>query len=207
MIYNYIREKYQAQQSGLLRLKLLATLPKRLQLLQFLSLCLCFVCCFTYSVAHDHSSTQQPQHYQAENAKSLKFKDASGKEVSLADFGGNPTILVFWATYCRPCLEELHSLDSFAPSLAGRVNIVAVVLDDNPDDAKGIFHKLGITNLRVYYDHSSEMAKTFGVTAVPIVFTLDEKSKIIGESISGARSWLSESMQNMVENRFKMRIK
>jgi thiol-disulfide isomerase/thioredoxin len=38
------------------------------------------------------------------------FEDLEGQPVSLADYKGKKVLLNFWATWCRPCLEEMPSL-------------------------------------------------------------------------------------------------
>jgi thiol-disulfide isomerase/thioredoxin len=40
----------------------------------------------------------------------LLFEDLNGQPVSLADYKGKKVLLNFWATWCRPCLEEMPSL-------------------------------------------------------------------------------------------------
>jgi thiol-disulfide isomerase/thioredoxin len=62
---------------------------------------------------------------------SLALKDLSGHSVKVRDLRGKVVILNFWATWCRPCMEEL-------PLLAGLANryhdqglvVVAASLDE-----------------------------------------------------------------------------
>src|SRR5260221_6976490 len=41
----------------------------------------------------------------------LRFVDADGQALSLADFRGRPILLNIWATWCVPCRKEMPSLD------------------------------------------------------------------------------------------------
>jgi len=46
--------------------------------------------------------------------------------VRLADFKGKPLVVNFFASWCRPCQQELPDLAAAAKRLAGRVSFVAV---------------------------------------------------------------------------------
>ena len=43
-------------------------------------------------------------------AAPLKLNDLQGKEVTLQDYRGKVVLINFWATYCKPCREEMPSL-------------------------------------------------------------------------------------------------
>ena len=47
------------------------------------------------------------------------FLDINKNTINLADYKGNLVLLNFWATWCRPCKDEMPSLDALKtnPSL------------------------------------------------------------------------------------------
>lgn len=70
-------------------------------------------------------------------APAVRGADADGVEVKLADLKGKVVLVVFWATWCNPCVEripilnralELYENDGFA--------ILGVNLDTGPDRAR-----------------------------------------------------------------------
>ena len=46
---------------------------------------------------------------------SYKLKKLNGELVDVASYGenGRPTIISFWATWCKPCLSELNAIADY----------------------------------------------------------------------------------------------
>src|ERR1700719_3859165 len=45
-------------------------------------------------------------------APPISFADMDGREVALGDFKGRFLVVNLWATWCRPCLKEMPSLEA-----------------------------------------------------------------------------------------------
>jgi thiol-disulfide isomerase/thioredoxin len=48
---------------------------------------------------------------------------------------GRPTLVNIWGSWCRPCVQEVPDLVSFATKAAGRVGVVGIDTEDDPKDA------------------------------------------------------------------------
>src|SRR6266404_9962634 len=57
------------------------------------------------------------------------FTDALGKPVSFADFKGKPVVVNLWATWCKPCLKEMPSLERLQAALDDKLTVAAVSED------------------------------------------------------------------------------
>jgi peroxiredoxin len=57
-------------------------------------------------------------------------KDLEGRVVDLHDRRGKIAIVLFWATWCAPCMQELDALNRIYPRLRDRADVKAVNVDD-----------------------------------------------------------------------------
>ena len=65
-----------------------------------------------------------------EPAPSTPFKDADGKDVTLADFRGKVVVMNLWATWCAPCRKEMPTLAALAALEHGKpVQVLPVSVD------------------------------------------------------------------------------
>ena len=67
-------------------------------------------------------------------------------EVLMAD---TPVLVDFWAEWCGPCLRVAPVLEEIADELAGKVKIVKVDIDANPNTMRE-YQVLSIPNLIVF---------------------------------------------------------
>jgi peroxiredoxin len=74
----------------------------------------------------------------------FSLTDTAGREVSATDFDGQVWLLNFWATWCKPCVEEMPMLSQLQQDYAGiGLRVVGIALDD-PDRASKFVADLGI---------------------------------------------------------------
>lgn len=62
----------------------------------------------------------------ASAAPSFTVQRLDGRALSSSELLGKPTVLVFWATWCGVCQEEMPALERFAAASEGRYNVLAV---------------------------------------------------------------------------------
>ncbi len=88
-------------------------------------------------------------------------------------------VLVFWATWCRPCKTEMVELQTLTKQPGWKnVTVAAVCTDpENTGDAKNIVRQLELT-YPILMDHASQLYKKFGLTARPTTLIIDGHQRL-----------------------------
>ena len=123
-------------------------------------------------------------------------KDLDGNAVKSSElFGGNTvTVVNFWFTSCRPCVEELSALDALNKQLAEKggavVGINSFTLDGDAAaiaEAKDVLAKKGASYRNLRFDTNTDAGKfAMGIYSFPTSYVVDQKGNIVGEPIVGA---------------------
>lgn len=104
-----------------------------------------------------------------------RVADAGGERFALEQIvGGKPAVVVFWARWCGPCIEEIPEVARLSRLLEPLgVRLVSVYTEDMPGprmDAWLLEHRV---TYPVYYDLDGDAAEAFGLDGIPAVFVLD----------------------------------
>ncbi len=119
-------------------------------------------------------------------AADFALKDLAGRTVRLADQKGKTVFLNFWASWCPPCREEMPSIERLHRRLKGRDFVILAVSLDRSDIRS--FVEEGKYSFTILLDPQSEVARNYGVTAIPTTFIVD-KNGVIRQKVLGGRDW------------------
>jgi len=117
-------------------------------------------------------------------APEITLKDLQGQEVRLSDLRGKVVLLNFWATWCKPCKEEMPAMQVSYDKLRGQ-GFVVLAVNELEDTEKVIEHirSHGHT-FPVVMDHDNRVANRYGVVGLPASFLIDRQG-IVREHIFG----------------------
>ena len=117
-------------------------------------------------------------------APEIVLKDLQGQEVKLSDLRGKIVLLNFWATWCKPCKEEMPAMQASYDKLRDQ-GFVVLAVNELEDTNKVIEHirTHGHTFL-VVMDHDNRVANRYGVVGLPASFLIDRQG-IVREHIFG----------------------
>lgn len=123
---------------------------------------------------------------------SLAFQALDGRQVDLATLRGKVVLIDFWATWCGPCLAELPNVKAVYDRYHARgFEIVGVSLDRESDRTKLIeFLRTHSLPWPQYFDgHTwdNNLAKRFGVTAIPATFLFGPDGRLASDNVRGER--------------------
>jgi thiol-disulfide isomerase/thioredoxin len=117
--------------------------------------------------------------------RDVKMRDVEGREVTLAGLRGKPAMIVFWATWCRPCSMEIPHLVHLQETYAKRgLRIVAVSLDANGLAAvKPFLEKHPEMTYTVVPNGMEAQAAFGGIRSIPNSFVLDRQGRIVKQFV------------------------
>src|SRR5258706_6840031 len=86
----------------------------------------------------------------------LVLKDLTGATVDLANYRGKVVLVNFWATWCEPCRNEMHSMQELKRKLAGRpFEVLAINLAESENKISDYLRRFPV-DFTIALDRNSE---------------------------------------------------
>lgn len=121
----------------------------------------------------------------SKDAYSFKWVDRAGKAHSLAEYKGKALILHFWASWCRPCKEEMSAMTEWVRAHPD-VIFLPVSLDKNIRDAEHFLKSRDIDFPALLTDEAQ--ARGVGAASLPTTMVIDAEGSV-QQNHRGSRDW------------------
>jgi cytochrome c biogenesis protein CcmG/thiol:disulfide interchange protein DsbE len=123
-------------------------------------------------------------------APDFSLSDLNDKPYRLSDFRGKVVFLNFWATWCKPCREEMPSMEILNKNFEKDGLVILAVSIDRVTTTKDIppFVKGMNLSFPVLIDSWGRTDKPYKRMGVPETFIIDQEG-IIREIVIGPRDW------------------
>lgn len=132
---------------------------------------------------------------------SLQLRDLSGQPFDLASSNGEVVLLNFWATWCRPCVEEIPSLSRLVERMQGKpFKVIAVNIGESADDIERFIQSIPV-NFDILLDRNGTAVRDWKVYAYPSNYLLDKDGRI-QYAYRGALQWDSPPIIETIEGLF-----
>lgn len=130
----------------------------------------------------------------------VRFTDASGNPMTLADFKGKTILLNLWATWCAPCREEMPALDRLEQELGSdSFQVVALAVDRaGPEAAQKFLDEIGVKSLKLYADTTTRSGSALRVVGMPTTILIDPEGREIGR-LPGPYEWDEPEAQALIK--------
>ena len=114
----------------------------------------------------------------------IDFQDQKGHNIRLNSVVSNPdnryVLIDFWATWCKPCREELPAMKNIYDTYHSKgLEIYGVSIDSNIDQWRNYIAENDIKWINVYSGEDQKIAETYAITAIPTNILIDCKTGII----------------------------
>lgn len=95
---------------------------------------------------------------------------------------GKPIIISFWATWCKPCVQELTTISEVYPDWQKEtgVKLIAISTDNSrtSSQVKALVNGKG-WDYEIYLDENNDFKRAMGVNLIPHTFLINGKGEIV----------------------------
>jgi cytochrome c biogenesis protein CcmG/thiol:disulfide interchange protein DsbE len=123
-------------------------------------------------------------------APDFTLPDLNDREVRLSDYRGKVVFLNFWATWCKPCREEMPSMEVLYRNFEKDGLVILAVSIDRVTTKKDIPPFVKSLNLTfpILIDSWGQTDKRYKLMGVPETYIIDQQG-VLREKIIGPRDW------------------
>ena len=133
-------------------------------------------------------------------APNFSLPDLQGKTQRLTDYRGKVVFLNFWATWCKPCKEEMPSMQVLWDNLNNQDFMMLAVSMDRVTTTKDIpsFVETLKLSFPILTDSWGQTDKRYKLMGVPETYIIDQNG-VLREKVIGPRDWTRrESIETIV---------
>jgi cytochrome c biogenesis protein CcmG/thiol:disulfide interchange protein DsbE len=134
-------------------------------------------------------------------APDFSLPDIEGKTVRLSDYRGKVVFVNFWATWCKPCKEEMPSMEILWENFKSEDFVMLAISMDRVTTKKDIppFIESMKLTFPILTDSWGQTDKRYKLMGVPETYIIDQ-SGVLREKVIGPRDWtLPESVTTIVQ--------
>ncbi len=130
----------------------------------------------------------------------LAFAGLDGGKIDIRNYRDKAVLVVFWATWCKPCFEDLPKLKALYQQYRSQgFEVIGVNLDNSPNGVKAYMQQNGMTWPQIHEAGGLESPPSlaFGVISLPTMFLVDKKGNVHSRpaSIEDVKTALPEALE------------
>lgn len=137
--------------------------------------------------------SEMPPLQEQKTIAAVKLTDLDGRPIGLEQFKGKTVFINFWATWCKPCIKEMPSIEN-AQKLLSKNEIVFLLASNETPEQVNQFkdeHPFDLTYIRLVN------MEELGMEGLPTTYIYNPK----GENVfaeTGYRKWDDSSNIEMI---------
>ena len=121
-------------------------------------------------------------------APDLRLVSLDGTERTLSALRGRVVLLNFWATWCKPCEDEMPAMQRLYDALGGTgFELLAVSVDEGDDEVRAFRDRLGL-HFPILRDPEKKAASIYQTFRFPESWLIDADGSVVARYV-GPRDW------------------
>lgn len=125
----------------------------------------------------------------------VKLIELSGQTIDLTQYEGKVVFINFWATWCKPCLQEMPTIESAQEILKNENIVFLLASNESQEEIEGFSKR------RDYHFHYARLdnLEALKIEALPTTFIFDAHGEL-KFSEAGYRQWDTPENINMIKS-------
>jgi peroxiredoxin len=108
----------------------------------------------------------------------FELYDRDSTLVKLSDFRGKYVYINFCSCFSYTCMNEFKMLSSIYEKHSGLIEIVTILIDNDPDVINGFLDRSHYQWKFLHYGYHSEIIREYDIRAFPTYFLIDREGKL-----------------------------
>ena len=130
-------------------------------------------------------------------AMPITLRDINGRQYNIQDFKGKVTLVNFWASWCRPCVKEIPSLNRLKNAMQGKpFQLISINYAETAEDIRR-FMSMANVDFPVLVDPDGRLAGQWKVVAFPSTFVIGPDGKI-HYGVNAGIQWDTEAVSRQL---------
>ncbi len=154
---------------------------------------------FLFMACHtDKTTIASKENVSTELNQQIRLTDLEGNMVKLDRYRGKTVFINFWATWCKPCIEEMPSIEKAQTILGNQEIVFLLASSETAEDIQAFSNDHGyqFTYLRFEND------ELLHIQALPTTFIFNARGNLVFSEM-GFRNWDSKDNINLIRDIIK----
>ena len=131
-----------------------------------------------------------------EKAPDFVLKDLHGRKFRLSENIGKPVLLIFGATWCPYCRDEIPRLKDIYANYGKRGLVILNINIQESKEKVSRFAESYKLPYRVLLDEKADVAESYGVQGVPTMVLIDKKGMILCRQCRSVEPLIEKMLKN-----------